>query len=89
MAEYIERDYVILAVCKDICGANEPCGGVVCDLIDTLRHKATAADVAPVVHGRWIWNSIKGCFTCDQCGQISVSKRNFCHNCGAKMDKED
>ena len=45
-----------------------------------------AADVRPVVRGRWI--RLSGCDMCDQCG-YSAGKheqgRNFCLNCGADM----
>lgn len=53
--------------------------------------KAPAADVAPVVHGRWIQvDSTKcRCSHCDIIGLIALyphGDKNFCPNCGAKMD---
>ena len=55
-----------------------------------------AADVAPVVHGRWRWvaydaNPKIGNWHCTCCNRIpkSFQKEDFCPNCGAKMDKEE
>ena len=50
-----------------------------------------AADVAPVVHGRWETRMIDGeekaC--CSGCGQPNKQyKPPYCPHCGAKMDKE-
>ena len=56
-----------------------------------------AADVAPVVHGRWIY---KGEYAvCTECGGRSGTQYDgvepiplmtqFCPNCGAKMDGVD
>lgn len=59
---------------------------------------APAADVAPVRHGRWLsWDELHGGNTlaknvlgvfCSECIRQSDSKTRFCHNCGARMDKE-
>ena len=54
-----------------------------------------AADVAPVVHGRWvhIGRRFKGgvdwCH-CSECGGKNnfAARTNYCPNCGAKMDGE-
>ncbi len=52
----------------------------------------TAADVAPVVHGRWVDNGIpdsmlSGCSVCGfTCGSSSFS---YCPKCGAKMDERN
>lgn len=27
-------------------------------------------------------------YVCDQCGALTAQRRNFCYNCGAKMDVE-
>lgn len=53
-----------------------------------------AADVAPVVHGRWEWlgpnRLVTGCMcgTCSACKVRSkyVVNTTLCPNCGAKMD---
>ena len=59
---------------------------------------APAADVAPVVHGRWIHSRYEDCseqfelVKCSQCNHeayamaIYVHGGNYCPNCGAKMD---
>lgn len=51
----------------------------------------TAADVAPVVHGRW--KKSGSLLECQYCGEIysqlggnAGKSWNYCPNCGAKMD---
>ena len=46
---------------------------------------APAADVTPVVHGRWKRYG-KNLGECSECGEIVSVRSNFCPNCGAKMD---
>lgn len=48
-----------------------------------------AVDAEPVRHGRWLrmdeapeWDQRR----CSECGDISCCQRNYCPNCGAKMD---
>ena len=50
-----------------------------------------SADVAPVVHGRWI-SYLDGdhimperYYRCSRCGRVESSRQPYCH-CGAKMD---
>ena len=47
-----------------------------------------AADVAPVVHGRWEHHMSFG--ICGKCGYeynwTGADAKNYCPNCGAKMD---
>ena len=50
-----------------------------------------AADVVPVVHGRWEQTEapfMNECEDCSVCGYRTVwgHRYNFCPNCGAKMD---
>ena len=60
---------------------------------DTLGVLAAAdripsADVQPVRHGRWVshgWSTV-----CSECGEdYAFAKRNYCPNCGCRMDLED
>ena len=51
---------------------------MMCDAINQIP----AADVAPVVHGRWTTDGI-----CNQCGcDIPPGEDTYCPNCGARMD---
>lgn len=64
------------------------------DTIENLLQLAEAipADVAPVVHGRWVSNGIpdsilSGCSACGfSCGASSF---RYCPNCGARMNGRD
>lgn len=61
------------------------------DLLDSIP----AADVAPVVHGRWIEDH--DYLKCPECSVMvkwdftffDIGDWNYCPNCGAKMDKEE
>ena len=89
MDECINRDEFIEAV-KDI----PMWGSAAAMLADSIP----AADVAPVVHGRWIHSRYEDCseqfelVKCSQCNHeayamaIYVHGGNYCPNCGAKMD---
>lgn len=53
-----------------------------------------AADVRPVVRGRWEWNFNNGYYYCSNCGAVSSREDQdgeycdtpaFCPNCGADM----
>lgn len=62
--------------------------------IAVLREKLPAADVVPVVHGRWEWLGPNRLVTDCMCGTCSACKVRskyivntmLCPNCGAKMD---
>lgn len=50
-----------------------------------------AADVAPVVHGRWIRYPDCGVTKCSNCGW-SIEEcwdSDYCPHCGAKMDEKE
>lgn len=87
MAEYIERELAIEALSR-----GEGCGNVCRRAIERIL----AADVAPVRHGRWLgWGksgtpTYENYGTCSVCGEdaeIYTEHRNYCPNCGAKMDE--
>lgn len=49
-----------------------------------------AADVALVVHGRWLCAETddEQFFLCSVCNDKEYWENNYCPNCGAKMDAE-
>ena len=108
MAEYIEKEELLRK--RPFCVA----GGLVndytegfCDCVDEAREtikNMPAADVAPMVHGRWVkeppYKSIGGeylkALICSKCNSFFVSDgnkpwqmHNYCPNCGAMMDGEE
>lgn len=63
------------------------------DAIQRIKN-APVADVAPVVHGRWLHTDLAYHWTsldeCDVCGYHDKKRRHlgdysYCPNCGAKM----
>lgn len=101
MAEYIKRDALKKRFAKrldwlkrdihdEYSGALYDCCEVDIDLIDEIP----AADVVPVVHGRWIHLkngevhcSVCNALTCVGSDLAEMTKDIFyCYNCGAKMD---
>lgn len=82
MAEYIALEALLEKLAeRDLC---------LCVSESDIKNMP-AADVDPVVHGRWVDNGIpgsmlSGCSVCGfSCGAFSFS---YCPHCGAKMDKE-
>ena len=101
MAEYIEREALreILDGWRDAHADVDDVYG--CDLLEDVICEVdaqTAADVAPVVHARWIHSRYEDCseqfelVKCSQCNHEAyamafyVRGGNYCPNCGAKMD---
>ena len=89
MAEYIERE----ALLKCLSESTEPfnTGYVFREIKRQL-----AADVVPVVHGRWndinpgaLNPGIAWVCRCSLCGCPQDHKHNYCPNCGARMREVD
>ena len=67
------------------------------DAIAELINGVPSADVAPVRHGRWIYQMDdlypeESTMKCSVCGDfifIRGESDNYCPNCGAKMDGGD
>ena len=94
--EYIGRKEAILAVRHAWAKGLEPTQYI---------EQIPAADVAPVVYGRWqsyessryVGVDGKGnpkyrnirIYYCSQCGHCSIIRTKGCPNCRAKMDKEE
>lgn len=97
MAEYFEREATIKRIQEVYCVGCNSYNGVRCracgigDAIDMIED-APAADVAPVVHGRWIgskYDPETGDYM-EKCSHCGVFSREYwkphCSECGAKMD---
>ena len=90
MAEYIEKAtllnrVIIPSICSCVQGPNAERLKKFC--IDTVN-SISAADVAPVVHGNWVYGEFD-IPHCSECGK-EVKPNGispYCPNCGAKMDE--
>ncbi len=94
MGKYIERDKIKFHRME----FEERCHNDVWTEYEDIAYKSEidsihAADVRPVVHGRWIWQDAPcfgnpyGSYKCE-CGCLMPHKTNFCPNCGADMRVE-
>ena len=84
MPEYIDREALFHAMMMEI----RPPFGVVRDF--------PAADVAPVVHGKWEYEpetiNTYAVLKCSECGwwtlDLSIDRAyHYCPNCGARCDR--
>ena len=57
-----------------------------CPIRILCKNAVSAADVRPVVRGKWIRNGWS--IRCSECGyDMPFSVRNYCPNCGAMMEE--
>ena len=97
MAEYIERETFLKDIeeryclpCKEVGKDHNGCKCRAC-WVDDMRGDvidAPAADVAPVVHGRWLCvdTDTEQFFLCNRCKKKEFWESNYCPWCGARMD---
>ena len=87
MAECINREAAIRALLND---APEQVSYSREDAADCIRYM-DAADVAPIVHGRWLCGDYYDigdvCSECDWDSQMTHPSYRYCPNCGARMDE--
>ena len=101
MADYIRRDLAKKRFSKRLMWLKEDVhdeySGALLDGCETdieLLDEIPAADVAEVVHGKWIKDAflsdeVNSAEKCSQCGELIGwfgKLPNYCPNCGAKMD---
>lgn len=101
MAEYIDKEAALSLVQPDD-PEDEKAAVTIATakkLVRSIVRRTPAADVVPVVHGRWIGAPLCGndnC-KCSECGSwhnIHANLRGeimqkYCPNCGARMDGDD
>lgn len=91
MTEYIEKGKLLDYVQDTYGGGNEDNTCIwYGDVIEMIRSEP-AAEVAPVVRGKWIHNDEWWEFICIHCHKAigDTKKYQYCPHCGAKMDLED
>ena len=100
MAEYIEREAAVRIAEKyglangSVLGRHTGLADCIASEIATLP----AANVVPVVHGKWVhphWKNSDFCYDCSVCGSEAMHQEYkwsdkkiypICPACGAKMD---
>lgn len=100
MAEYIDRAAAVKSVLRMRRPENSVAQNRMLSIIQMDMLKLPAADVAPVVHGKWIVRfdgpyKRRRCY-CSHCGKhngvggiAKNQEKPYCPNCGAKMDGGD
>lgn len=85
MEEYINREAAMRAVLGEPTDAHYP------GWYAAILMELPAADVAPVMHGRWIMHADELGLTCEcsVCHIETMCDGNYCPNCGARMDIQD
>ena len=94
MDEYIKREAVLRAIQGQRSPCRSPAQNRMLDCLKAGVIRISAADVAPVVHGRWsdagfgeLPKHAPYGWACSVCGGISFNNEYiYCPNCGAKMD---
>ena len=96
MPEYIEREAALRAIHGQRGSCRSPAQNQMLDHLKTAVIRLPAADVAPVVHGRFEpcfdenGNWQQGFAKCSNCGKEYyahvVNQFDYCPRCGAKMD---
>ena len=95
MAEYINREAIMkFPIRKDHCDKEHANEHFINGIESVLEYAENlpAADVAPVVHGRWIEQekyTFGVMYDCSICGDRILDNGhswNYCPNCGAIMD---
>ena len=94
MAEYVEREAIMeFPIRKDHCDKEHANEHFIFGVESVLEYveNLPSANVAPVVHGRWIEkkSAVGRYFECSNCGahenKHTAIKGYYCWRCGAKM----
>lgn len=104
MAEYIDKNelYQVESLLKTSIVETDEVASFILEQVLHDIENFPAADVAPVVRGKWIGKPLdnfkKYQVTCSECGWIGIenydsyvdpSDFNYCPNCGANMEYEE
>ena len=95
MAEYIDKEIVLSLVQPDTPEDDKAAVTIATakKLVRSIVYRTPTADVAPVVHGRWIekekytFGIMYYCSLCENRILDTGNPWHYCPNCGAKMDE--
>ena len=95
MAEYIDKEIVLSLVQPDTPEDDKAAVTIATakKLVRSIVYRIPTADVAPVVHGRWIekekysFGIMYDCSLCENRILDTGHPWHYCPNCGAKMDE--
>ena len=86
MAEYVDREAIKSAIRKRVNNS------LIISWLISIVNTIPAAEVAPVVHGRWNFDAFTAKhgnpYRCSCCKEEYADMFNYCPNCGARMDGE-
>ena len=95
MAEYIDKEIALSLVQPDAPEDEKSAVTIATakKLVRSIIYRTPTADVAPVVHGKWIREDNSLGWVCSRCGKgVNYNPEGielYCYHCGAKMDKKE
>ena len=97
MAEYIDKEIALSLVPPDTPEDEKAAVTITTakKLVRSIIYRTPTADVAPVVHGRWVekekytFGIMYDCSLCENRILDNGNPWHYCPNCGAKMDEKE
>ena len=95
MAEYIDKEIALSLVQPDAPEDEKSTVTIATakKLVRSIIYRTPTADVAPVVHGKWIREDNSLGWVCSRCGRgVNANPEGidlYCYHCGAKMDEKE
>ena len=95
MAEYIDKE-IALSLVQPEAPEDDTAAITIATakkLVRSIIYRTPTADVAPVVHGKWICEDNSFGWVCSRCGKgVNYNPEGidlYCYHCGAKMDEKE
>ena len=96
MAEYIDKETALSLVQPDAPEDEKSTVTIATakKLVRSIIYRTSTADVAPVIHGRWLYKGDSdNMWVCSRCGRgVNNNPEGidlYCYHCGAKMDEKE